>query len=518
MADLFGKMMARALNREAPPGHRPAFITGREAGVLRSLGGGVGPHGGQITRGGIPSFERWGEDDPDSDWGYEPVPSREETMQEWRDVQEERPPEEERVIWEEEEEEEPESLANLGALAAIESAREETKRRADADYYSNLRDRDRGLYGDVPGAYQPFRPGELAQDKYSRGEWLAAQNNRPPVQYDPDDYAVGAPLVEPTPRVGEDPGILARSRESLGNLLSGLSPLNLVPAYNIAKALGGILGGRKPPEVASAQREARRIGDAALQKYRESVAAGAPDRSIMTDALRAIEGLDATWEGGGELERIHYPDDPDYPLTLSELGKREWDAFDQVSPKFRREVSGWSGGQQRRHLGTEVDEEGRPFSGARTPDDREAERQEELAQAILDAEADDDAVVTTDPDPDPDPDVDPDAHIPAGLTDWQREQLFPDATPRDVVDPYAGVEFAEVTPEGFTPPRTYIPDYGSPDIFYNPVTGAYYKPPGQGYTVPAGSPWRRLSFEEAEALKPDVQDIGIFPYPGATVV
>ena len=96
--------------------------------------------------------------------------------------------------------------------------------------------------------------------------------------------------------------------------------------------------------------------------------------------------------------------------------------------------------------------------------------------------------------------------------------MFPDATPRDVVDPYAGVEFAEAMPEGFTPPRTYIPDYGSPDIFYNPVTGAYYKPPGQGYTVPAGSPWRRLSFEEAEALKPDVQDIGIFPYPGATVV
>ena len=57
MADLFGKMMARALNREAPPGHRPAFITEREAGVLRSLGAGGGPHGGQIMRGGIPSFE-----------------------------------------------------------------------------------------------------------------------------------------------------------------------------------------------------------------------------------------------------------------------------------------------------------------------------------------------------------------------------------------------------------------------------------------------------------------------------
>ena len=174
------------------------------------------------------------------------------------------------------------------------------------------------------------------------------------------------------------------------------------------------------------------------------------------------------------------------------------------------------GSQQRRIFGTEFDEEGRPFSGARTPDDREAERQEELARAILEAEAEEAAetvepVVTEEV-----VEEDPWAHIPEGLTPSQREHLrFP---PEEDVDPYAGVEFAEVTPEGFTPPRTYIPDYGSPDIFYNPVTGAYYKPPGQGYTVPAGSPWRRLSFEEAEALKPDVQDIGIFPYPGATVV
>ena len=55
--DLFGTMMGRALQRQAPQGHMTAFITQGEADVLRSLGGGVSPNGGQIMRNGIPSFQ-----------------------------------------------------------------------------------------------------------------------------------------------------------------------------------------------------------------------------------------------------------------------------------------------------------------------------------------------------------------------------------------------------------------------------------------------------------------------------
>jgi hypothetical protein len=49
--------MGRALQRQAPQGHMTAFITQGEADVLRSLGGGVSPNGGQIMRNGIPSFQ-----------------------------------------------------------------------------------------------------------------------------------------------------------------------------------------------------------------------------------------------------------------------------------------------------------------------------------------------------------------------------------------------------------------------------------------------------------------------------
>jgi hypothetical protein len=55
--DLFGTMMGRALQRQAPQGHMTAFITQGEADVLRSLGGGVSPNGGQIMQNGIPSFQ-----------------------------------------------------------------------------------------------------------------------------------------------------------------------------------------------------------------------------------------------------------------------------------------------------------------------------------------------------------------------------------------------------------------------------------------------------------------------------
>ncbi len=41
--DLYGDMLSRALQRQAPSGHFPAYITPFEAGLLRSRGGGVPP-------------------------------------------------------------------------------------------------------------------------------------------------------------------------------------------------------------------------------------------------------------------------------------------------------------------------------------------------------------------------------------------------------------------------------------------------------------------------------------------
>ena len=60
--DLYGEMLSRALQRQAPSGHFPAYITPFEAGLLRSRGGGVPPGGGQYMAGGIPAF--FSPDDP----------------------------------------------------------------------------------------------------------------------------------------------------------------------------------------------------------------------------------------------------------------------------------------------------------------------------------------------------------------------------------------------------------------------------------------------------------------------
>ena len=62
--DLYGEMLSRALQRQAPSGHFPAYITPNEAGLLRSRGGGVPPGGGQYMAGGIPSFQSSPEGDP----------------------------------------------------------------------------------------------------------------------------------------------------------------------------------------------------------------------------------------------------------------------------------------------------------------------------------------------------------------------------------------------------------------------------------------------------------------------
>jgi hypothetical protein len=59
--DLYGELLARALQRRAPPGHFPAFVTPGEANLLRSYGGGVAPGGGQYMAGGIPAFSYGGE-------------------------------------------------------------------------------------------------------------------------------------------------------------------------------------------------------------------------------------------------------------------------------------------------------------------------------------------------------------------------------------------------------------------------------------------------------------------------
>ena len=54
--DLYGELLSRALQRSAPAGHIPAYITPGEGRLLRSRGGGVAPGGGQYMANGIPTF------------------------------------------------------------------------------------------------------------------------------------------------------------------------------------------------------------------------------------------------------------------------------------------------------------------------------------------------------------------------------------------------------------------------------------------------------------------------------
>jgi hypothetical protein len=59
--DLYGELLSRALQRSAPAGHIPAYITPGEGRLLRSRGGGVAPGGGQYMANGIPTFSYGGE-------------------------------------------------------------------------------------------------------------------------------------------------------------------------------------------------------------------------------------------------------------------------------------------------------------------------------------------------------------------------------------------------------------------------------------------------------------------------
>ena len=54
--DLYGELLGNALNRGAPPGHFAAYIRPDESNVLRSMGGGVAPDGGQNMYNGMPAY------------------------------------------------------------------------------------------------------------------------------------------------------------------------------------------------------------------------------------------------------------------------------------------------------------------------------------------------------------------------------------------------------------------------------------------------------------------------------
>lgn len=54
--DLYGELLGNALNRGAPPGHFAAYIRPDESNVLRSMGGGVAPDGGQNIYNGMPAY------------------------------------------------------------------------------------------------------------------------------------------------------------------------------------------------------------------------------------------------------------------------------------------------------------------------------------------------------------------------------------------------------------------------------------------------------------------------------
>ena len=577
MADLFGKMMARALNREAPPGHRPAFITEREAGVLRSLGAGVAPDGGQITRGGISSFERW--DDP---WADIPVTP-------WEMVGEGDPDE----VQQRQDEAEEDERQRAYMAAAIREQED-----ADAQRHSEMLG--------VPPFDSPLEPivGSIdvspartdRPDPVGRAqlEWTPQTYPLPEGAGDWRDnivnlpqYAVAGARVQPSPQGGYDPAEEARAYENqmiahrqaalaeTNRLLrdpdriaqdaeawGGLPPSQAeIGAYHSAldkwRARGRKDLAGKPSDAPVAPSgpwqyqtvdELKRLKDAEEAGVR--VAPSYDDEQALRDILTRTEdefgrpagvstdpffdpartaleegkmppydpneqlgffsslggvrntgrGYDIDPATGGVFATGTQTFNPLVPILSAVSGVpglgnalnlppgQESRSRRQIAgPGYRDRTASDLGDQQRQD---EAEEE-----------ERERREAQDLADAILDAEADDDAVVTTDPT------VDPDPGIPSDLDEFERGILFPDAEteePVEVDHQYAGVEFAEAMPEGFTPPGTNIPHGGSPEIFYNEETGEHWMAPGLGYVVPRGSGWRRLGFEEMEALKPPV--------------
>ena len=466
--DLYGEMMGRALQRQAPQGHMPAYITQGEADILRSLGGGVGPAGGQIMRGGIPSFQYSFDEEYErhrnQDFimptvGKDPItteqdliittPEQEELGRNY-DVPED-------VI------QDPERAAELAEVA---QARERLSRlqNQNLDRTINNMNRDAQDF-----AFEPV-PDPNRRTLVPGGGGGYMMDSPPPIpgptklpEYDNlvEDYQG---LRDEYGKEGHDLGIVP-----LANILknidrdpnTGKFPKKIDNLWDFMKQ-GGVAGHLYRGVRDRFSEEGRRKYDLQKDIYRKQ-------RQLYKDA-----GLDEN-----EIQRIH---DQSVRLGLDPL---------RNAP---RNVVGMNRlfGESDRDIAQRAQEEQQA--------DLDMQLANELGNAIIDAPVGGD---------DPDTELTPEeiAHQERvrknieGLSPEYRRRLglekaeigIPEQPPwmpgfYPIGGPEGGIPGG--IPEGFTAPMTHINPGDYPDTFINDSTGQIFTAPSLGYVPPAG--WRRI--------------------------
>ena len=455
--DLYGEIMGRALQRQAPQGHMPAFITQGEADVLRSLGGGVSPNGGQIMRNGIPSFQY--------DWS--PRAGREQIVSEMIDTSDD-------ILRTLDDIERTNRAGEQNFEEAIHRGRTQEDIDWEALQAENALERQRAesnTGGSLPSGssaisqyeIQPLLQqliagsntgGSLPPASFIGGESqftneapLNVRNVPLPVKTRPfEDYISEGQNIVPQERGN----FLTNAWDKLQNLrfdnpiLEGIS--TVVSPLKWGTALGKALTDWEP--LTEGQRLAAR-----------------------------------------EWERLKDPDDiEDARAEYKKQFGRE-PSVEDINPTLQQ--------QAQRH-------------GGRTPWEIEQEAQQAEQEALIQADLDR-AVIETEDDvatgDDPDSPDTPDPSNYEMLPDWVKRRLErnrPENGIGRISPPYTGVPGIDerptpnAIPTGFIPPMTYINPGDYPEIFVNDSTGQIFTAPSLGYVPPAG--WRRMPSGERERI------------------
>ena len=449
--DLFGTMMGRALQRQAPQGHMTAFITQGEADVLRSLGGGVSPNGGQIMRNGIPSFQRYkGTDDAVLDYV---IPSQ----------------------YQEAAVSDPMNLFNF---------RNEIEPQKVNTFIENERE--------IAQMAQEEQQAELDAGNELQRTYVPRGNSTLERRGGPLEVTVTDPTITGLPEAEElsdsympviQPGEQAVARDlgivPLANILrnidrdpnTGDMPGESEGLWDSLKTFGksgGILGQLWRTGRDRFSEEGRRKYDLQKDIYRKQ-------RQLYKDA-----GLDEN-----EIQRIH---DQSVRLGLDPL---------RNAP---RNVVGMNRlfGESDRDIAQRAQEEQQA--------DLDMQLANELANAIIDAPVGGD---------DPDTELTPEEIAHQERVRKNIEGLSPEYRRRlglekaEIESPWMpGPGFGPIggpeggipggIPEGFTAPMTHINPGDYPDTFINDSTGQLFTAPSLGYVPPAG--WRRLPSGERERI------------------
>ena len=457
--DLFGTMMGRALQRQAPQGHMTAFITQGEADVLRSLGGGVSPNGGQIMRNGIPSFQRYkGMDDAVLDYV---IPSQ----------------------YQEAAVSDPKNLLNF----QNEIEPEKIIRFIEAE-------NERAI------AQEAQEEQQAEVDSQSASNPLEVTLTNPTITGLPEAKELSDSYMPVTIEGGRDPSTL-----SLGNVVHSATRdpvFTDFEEYNyptLDKGLGsmaarGVAAGLMPfgNFIPGFSQGIRNIG---TSWFTEEGRQHQANRSIAADSAREI----MAWAGNdpakmaranAEIEKLRTQYPGLMPNENQSYSRSQLSALSGMRPHEQIIATG----------GDQVDPDGNVYSGGQSPWDIANENEQIMMAEILAGQqrARDGDVDYPDGAP---PLLTPEEDARKGrvrqnineMPEAYRDRLGLKFTGKSLpYTPGSGFETPALTPapSGFQEPATFISPGAYPDVFVNDMTGERFEAPSLGYVPPTG--WRRV--------------------------